>query len=64
MQYGYPNMGCEGGWYYDAWEFVKDNGENGVATEASYGSYQGMVRYCDKSDGDRTFGLSRGKQEY
>lgn len=39
---GYKNMGCNGGWYYDLWDYVKANG--GLALESCYPYTSGVTK--------------------
>ncbi|XP_066992742.2 cathepsin L isoform X2 [Anabrus simplex] len=43
----YGTLGCEGGWMYQAYNYVKDNG---IDKEESY-PYKGMVDTCQHDDG-------------
>jgi C1A family cysteine protease len=39
---GYKNMGCNGGWYYDLWDYVKANG--GLTSETCYPYTSGVTK--------------------
>tara|TARA_B110000261_G_scaffold161246_1_gene202339 strand:- start:135 stop:1157 length:1023 start_codon:yes stop_codon:yes gene_type:complete len=39
---GWKNMGCNGGWYYDLWDYVKSNG--GLSSESCYSYTSGVTK--------------------
>ena len=39
---GWKNMGCNGGWYYDLWDYVKSNG--GLTSESCYPYTSGVTK--------------------
>lgn len=48
--WGYENDGCDGGWDFQAFEWVKKN--RGIPTEESYGSYKAQEGLCHVKHSD------------
>lgn len=42
--FGYENSGCDGGWDYQAFKWIKKN--RGIPTDESYGSYKALEGLC------------------
>jgi len=56
---GYRNQGCNGGWYFWAWDYVKSFG--GLNAQSSY-KYTARDQACSANSGDKNAPIQRYRQ--